>query len=187
MEFWYILTGIVGFILLLPYVRFIFKRLICAAKIKMICRKKGYQIHPTHLFWFLRSNLNRKCDLYIESENYLFSIKLFGVRRKVSILYVKENGEYFIRNIFGLLGFGGILSLPFDSRPRRMPAYDFRYGYRDEWEIKTPKAILLINPVPIEIRKQSRNSEEIVSSGDILYGMEIYSLSRMLEVLESTV
>ena len=79
MEFWYAVIGIVAIIVFFPYIRCFFKRLKCANKIKRLCRNKNYKIHPTHPLWFLGSKHAKKCDLYIETANEVFSIKLFGM------------------------------------------------------------------------------------------------------------
>ena len=155
-------------------------------KIKFMCIKKGYRLYPTHLFWFLGSKLSKKCDLYIETENQVYAIKLFGTPRRVSELHIKENGEYFIRSFLGLFGFGGACAFSIDSKIRIMPIYDFRYKYREEWNIKTPKNVLLVNPVPMEIRRHPNYGREvIVGAGETINGMEIYSLSLILGALES--
>ncbi len=187
MEFWYVLIGIVAFIALFPYIRCFFKRLKCASKIKKLCRRKGYKIYPTHSLWFLGSKHAKKCDLYIETLNEVFSIKLFGMPRRQSILILKENGEYFIQSFIVLISYSGGISFPINGKHKSMPIYDFRYKYRDEWEIKTPRHILLVNPVSMEIRRQSRQGEVIVGAGDIVNGMEIDSLSRLLGDLESAI
>jgi len=188
MEFWYVLIGIAAFIVLFPYIRCFFKRLFCVGKIKRVCRHKGYIMHATHWLWFLGGKHAKKCDLYIETANEVFAIKLFGMPRRLSILILKENGEYFIRSYIVLLSkFAGTHFPVFDRKPKPMPIYDFRYRYKNEWEIKTPRRILLVDPVSMEVRRQPQHgSEVIVGVGDIVNGMEIDSLPRLLGDLEST-
>lgn len=180
MEFWYGLIGIIALIVFFPYIRCFFKRLKCAGKIKRLCQSKGYKIHATHLLWFLGSKHAKKCDFYIETANEVFAVKLFGMPRRLSILILKENGEYFIRS------FGGGIRFPINGKPKPMPVYDFRYKYRDEWEIKTPRRVLLVNPVSMEFKRQPHHGSEItVGAGEIVNGMEIDSLPRLLGDLES--
>lgn len=168
------------------YIRFFFKRLTCMYKITKTCRNKSYKIHATHLFWFLGRNLSHKCDLHIETANEVLSIKLFGVPKRRSVLIFKENGEYLIRSFIAFFSYGSVIRYPIDSKSRPMPIYDFRYKYKDEWEIKTPRHILLVNPVSMEFRRQPQHgSEVIVGAGDIVNDMEIDSLSRLLGDLES--
>ena len=188
MEFLYALIGIVAIIVLFPYIRCFVKRLSCAGKIKKLCREKGYKMHAAHPLWFLGGKYGAKCDLYVETANELFAVKLFGMPRRRSVLIFKENGEYFIRRFIGFSSYGSAIRYPIDGRSRRLPQYDFRYKYRDEWEIKTPRHILLVNPVSMEIRRQPKNGAEvIVGAGDTVNGMEIESLSRFLGDLESAI
>ena len=102
MDFWYVLIGAVAFVAFFPYIRCFFKRLKCAGKIKRLCQSKGYKIHATHPLWFLGSKHAKECDLYIETANEVFAIKLFGMPRRLSILVLKENREYFIRSFIAL-------------------------------------------------------------------------------------
>lgn len=169
------------------YVRCFFKRLICRSKINKICKRKGYQLHATHACWFFGKKHSKKCDLYIETKNEIFSIKLFGMPKRSAVLIIKENGEYFVRSFMALISYGAALRSPIDGKAKTMPVYDFRYKYKDEWEIKTPRNILLVNPVSMEIRRQPQHGDEvIVGAGDIVNGMEIHSLPRLLGDLESS-
>ena len=186
MEFWYALIGIVAVIALFPYIRCFFKRLKCANKIKRLCRNKNYKIHATHPLWFLGSKHTKKCDFYIETANEVFAVKLFGMPRRLSILILKENGEYFIRSFIALISYGGGIRFPINGKPKPMPVYDFRYKYRDEWEIKTPRRVLLVNPVSMEFKRQPHHGGEVtVGAGEIVNGMEIDSLPRLLGDLEN--
>ena len=173
-------------ILLIPFVRLLVKRISCMVKIKKICNKRGYKAYATHPLWFLGSKHAKKCDLYIETANEIFAIKLFGMPRRRTTLVLKENGEYFVRSFIAFAPYGSAIRYPIDSKPKPMPVYDFRYKYKNEWEIKTPRHVLLVNPVSMEFRRQPQHgSEVIVGAGDIVNGMEIDSLPRLLGDLES--
>ena len=185
MKFWYTLTCIIALIILFPYIRCFFKRVICMVKIKKLCRNIGYKMQVTHPFWFLGSKHSKKCDLYIETASEVFSIKLFGVPRRFSILVFKENGEYFIKNYIAFISYGSRILLPFNSKPKPITTYNFRYQYKNEWESKSQRNILLVNPVSMELRHQPHHGgETIVNAGDIINGMEIYSLPQFLGALE---
>lgn len=171
---------------LFPFVRLLFKRISCMAKIKKLCVKKNYHLHPTHLFWFFGSKHIRKCDLYIETDNQVFAVKLFGMPRRRTILVFQENGKYIIRSFIAFAPYGSAIQYPIDSKSKHLPQYDFRHKYRDEWEVKTPRRVLLVNPVSMEFKRQPHHgSEVIVGAGDIVNGMEIDSLPRLLGDLES--
>ena len=187
MGFWFALAVVIAIIVFFPYIRCFFKRLKCAGKIKKLCRAKEYKKYPTHPLWFLGNKRSKKCDLYIETANEVFAIKLFGMPKRMSVLIFNQNGEYFIRRYIALLSPVGVgVRFPTNGKPRSMPAYDFRCNYRDEWEIKTPRRILLVNPVSMEFKRQPLHGGEItVGAGGIVNGMEIDSLPRLLGDLES--
>ena len=168
------------------YIRCFCKRWVCMGKIKKVCRNKGYKIYPTHPIWFLGNKHEKKCDLYIETRNEVFSIKLFGMPRRRTILLFKENGEYFIRSFIAFAPYGSAIRYPIDSKAKPMPTYNFRYKYKEEWEIKTPRRVLLVNPVSMEFKRQPHHGGEVtVGAGEIVNGMEIDSLPRLLGDLES--
>lgn len=74
--------------------------------------------------------------------------------------------------------------MPIDSKPRCMPAYNFKTNYADAWYKKTFLPVLLINPVCREVKRQNaRGDEETIGSGDTVGGMFVYSLSRFLDRL----
>ncbi len=185
MEFWYVLIGITAFSLLFPYIRCFFKRLTCMTKIQKICKRKGYPMHKNHPFWLFGNKYAKRCDFYIETSNEIFAIKFFGVPRRRCVLIIKENGEYFIRRFVAMISYGSVKRFSINGKSHPMPAYDFRYRYRDEWKMKNPRNILLISPVSRDFGKQSKYGRDvIVSAGDIINGMEIDSLDRLLEDLE---
>lgn len=187
MEFWMFLICAVLLFLLYPRLRCFVKRILCAQKIRRVCKAKGFHLHPTHTLWFLGHKRAGKCDCYIETPHNVFAVKLFGMPARMCVLLFKENGEYFIRRYVALAGHGGSgVRYPIDSKPKALPVYDFRYQYKEAWEIKTPHNVLLVNPVSMEIRRQpTKGPEVIVGAGDVVNGMEIQPLSRLLGVLES--
>ena len=183
-----VLFFVILMIIIWPYIRCLFKRLMCIAKIKKVCRNKNYKSYSTHPLWFFGRKHSKKSDLYIETANEVFAIKLFGMPRRRTILIIKENGEYFIRSFVAIVSYGSAMRFPIDSKPRPMPIYNFRYEYRVEWETKTPRRILLVNPVSMEFRYQSNQGSEItLGTGDTVNGMEICSLPYLLGELENAI
>ena len=186
MEFGLILGGIVVLVLLFPLIRCLFKRVVCATKIKRMCQRKNFVTHPTHPLWFLGGNKALNCDLYIETPTQVLAIKLFRAPRRLSILTLKENDNYFFRSYIVLVSYGAGFHIPFDGREKKMPRFDFRYKYQDMWYEKDTQDILLANPAPMEFRYQpNHGAESIVCVGDTVGGMEIFSLQHLLKVLES--
>ncbi len=180
MEFWFILFLIFLFILILPYIRSIIKRVSMVCKLKNVCKKQRLKLYPTHLFWMLGSRHGSACDFYIEGKSVIYSVKLFGVTCRSPILVFTEAREYYFRYLIVFISYS-VLSYSFNGKKKKFKDYDFRKKFRTEWEIKTPRNILLINPVCREIRYQTDRSEErIVGGGEFIYNCEIESLSRLI-------
>ena len=185
MDFLFVFIVVVAVISLFPYIRCFFKRLICAVKIKRMCQRKNLVVHQTHPLWFLGSGRAQNCDLYIETPTQVLSIKLFGTPRRLSILTFKENGNYFFRSYIVLISYGAGFHVPFDSRDRKLPKFDFRYKYQTAWNEKSTRNILLTNPAPMEFRYQpNHGSDNIVCVGDTIRGMKLSSLQHLLKTLE---
>ena len=184
MEFWIFLLGVIAFFAAWPYLRCLVKRVILAGKLRRVCRKKSLTLHPAHSLWFLGGKGAGRCDCYIETPTEVYAVKLFGMPRRPTVLLFRENGDYIIRSLFALMSF---VTFTFHTKPKAMPVYDFRYRYHEEWEIKTPRRVLLVHPVSMEIRRQpDRSGEVILGAGDTVCGMEIQTLPRLLGALERT-
>lgn len=182
MEFWLFVAGVILLFFVLPYIRFFFKRLKCNIQITRVCCEKGYILHKNHALWFLERNNGKRCDCYVETDNEIFAIKLFGMTRKGKTLVFLEDGGYFVRRFFGM---EIRLIYSFDGRVKEFPKYDFEYYNADNVTGKHIRKILLVNPVPREMRMQARNSKEtIVSPGDKVYDLEVCNLSRLLNELK---
>ena len=186
MEFWFVLFGIVALVILFPFIRCFFGRLVCAIKIKRMCQRKNLVAHPTHLLWFLGSKGTKNCDIYIETPTQVLAVKLFGAPRRLSILTLKEDGNYFFRSYIVLISYGAGFHIPLDGRERKMPSFDFRFRYKDVWNEKNTRNILLVSPAPMEFRYQpSHGAESIVCVGDSVNGVELSSLRHLLRELEN--
>ena len=184
MEFWFVLFGIVALVILFPFIRCFFKRLVCAIKIKRMCQRKKLVAHPTRPLWFLGSKRTKNCDIYIETPTQVLAIKLFGAPRRLSILTLKEDGNYFFRSYVVLISYGAGFHIPLDGRERAMPSFDFRFQYKDAWNEKSTQNVLLVNPASMEFRYQPRHGgESIITEGNTVNGMEISSLKYLLKKL----
>ena len=107
MEVWLLVIGIVALCLSYPYFRCFFKRLSLRSKVNKMCRDKGYSLQGTHRFWFFGGKYGKKYDCYIETEDELIAIKLFGMSRHKRVLFFTENNEFFIRRYFQFHGWKG--------------------------------------------------------------------------------
>ena len=185
MEFWVIVCSVALLFWLYPWLRCFVKRMIGARKLTRVCRERNYRLHKTHPLWILGHKHSERCDFYVETPNTVYAVKLFGVPQYRSMLVLREGGEYFIRSLVSFVSWLPLVKYDWDYKPKAMPRYDFRCGYREEWEIKTPRNILLIHPVAMEVRFQSHTGQEMtVGSGNVVNGMEIQSMSRFLGELK---
>ena len=177
MEFWIILICVIAFVLSYPFFRFLIKRIVLSRKIKKLCKEKGVTLYRTHLFWMLSGRNRKKCDFYIEAYDSIYCIKMFNTPKWSNMLLFTDDDKYFFREIIT------VRTTPFysDKKLRKLPLYDFRVKYKEEWGLKNFYNILLVHPVCHEIRKRTSNGiESILGTRDEINRMEIYSLARFI-------
>ncbi|MBQ8432632.1 MAG: hypothetical protein IJX28_07075 [Clostridia bacterium] len=181
------LLAVVAVLLAIPGLRWIYKRVTLAVKLKACCKSKGFRLVGNRPLWMFGTSGGSVCDCYIETARTLYAVKLFSTPSKRSTLVFDDKGHYCFQKKIPLAGgYGGSIEYPKESRHRPMPAYDFRRGYRMEWEIKTPVRVLLINPVCREIRYASlQGGGRMLGAGDMVNNCRIYPLSRFLGELEA--
>ena len=186
MEFWVILISTIAILLAYPYVRCFVKRISMRHRLARICLRKGYSIHGTHPLWWLGHKRGRACDFYIETSVHILSVKLFGLKRRTDTLVFTRDGCWFLRRFVAFASqIAILLRIPIEGHKHKIPDYDFRRHFRMEWEIKSPKNILLIYPTCLEIIHQPiHGSEVIIGASDVVNGTEIYSMSRLLGLLD---
>ena len=179
--FW-LLVILFVFLYVIPGIRCFFKRISCALKLQRLCRRMNLTLHGTHALWFLGSRGRKECDCVISTPDQVFAIKLFGVMRGGRVLIFRETGEYFFRRYASILLF---IFNAFDGVFRRLPEYDFSRG--EEIAAGRPRRdILLLNPIPMEVRFQPHSGQEFVTGpGDELFGMELASISHLVRIVEN--
>ena len=166
----------------LPGLRFLCKRLHCAARLTSLCRRHGLTLQGTHPMWFLGSRRFRRCDCVIETPQAVFAIKLCGVLHSARVLIFRETGEYFFRRYASILMF---IFDAFDGTFRRLPEYDFTAG-EEVARGRVRRDMLLLSPIPMEVRFQPHSGQESVTGpGDDLFGMELASMSHLVRLLEN--
>lgn len=174
----YFVLIVIALIIAFACVRVFFKRVKCMFSIRSLCRKHGLTFRAGHPAWFLGSRYLKGCDFLIEGADAVFAVKLFGCFWPLKILIFRERGEYFFRARSAFLA--PILEV-FDGYPHVLPEYHF-----PEADGKEVRRVLLVNPMPLEIRFQpSSGLESISGTGDLLRGMEIASLSHLLRIAEN--
>ncbi len=173
------------------FVRFACKRFILAVKLKRACKSKGATLTGTSPLWMFGRRNESLCDVYITTAKTVYAVKLFGVAGRRSRLIFGKDRTYSIRSRW----------LP-DIGPKSIPEYNFRYGFRYEWELKTPRKILLLNPVCIGVfreesakknasinpylgifKEEGAKKNAPVTPHEQLFGMEIHTMTSLLRMI----
>jgi hypothetical protein len=185
-DFFIIIGSIAAFFVCLPFIRFIVKRISLAIILKHACKKCGAIIIPTHRLWFFGGRRGKACDLHIETEKEILSVKLFQMLRRSSSLHFNENGEYICEHcIIMLFGkFGGSCSITYKTKPKLLPYYD--YSAKLPVSDKPQRKFLLINPVcsAFFIKSKEKDGKNAFADiGDTLGDTELYALKPLIRHL----
>jgi hypothetical protein len=174
----YFLLTVIGLIILWAYVRCFFKRLVVLVKVKALCRKHDFCFTAHHPLWFLGCRYLKGADFSLETDNTVFSVKLFGCLWPLKSLILREHGEYIFRAHSNFLK--AILDI-YDGYQHPLPRYHF-----PEAGEKPQRKLLLICPMPLEILMQPSNSQEGISgTGDMICGMEIANIDHLRRIAEN--
>jgi hypothetical protein len=172
------LLTVIGLIILWAYVRCFFKRLVVLVKVKALCRKHDFCFTAHHPLWFLGCRYLKGADFSLETDNTVFSVKLFGCLWPLKSLILREHGEYIFRAHSNFLK--AILDI-YDGYQHPLPRYHF-----PEAGEKPQRKLLLICPMPLEILMQPSNSQEGISgTGDMICGMEIANIDHLRRIAEN--
>ncbi|MBQ9133679.1 MAG: hypothetical protein IJX64_04010 [Clostridia bacterium] len=177
---WLSVFGIAAALSVLPYLRIFAKRVLLVLKMQKCLGKSGARLVPTHRLWMFGRKSTPRCDFYIETKDTVYAVKLFATGRRLSTLVFQNDGKYVTRNEFAIFSYGGAHKLSFDSRPHSLPRYDFQYRFAEDWYLKDFVPVLLVHPICYQIKQ----GEKDVSSGDMVNGVFVYSLSRLLAKIE---
>lgn len=186
MEVYLLIAGIALAVWLYPYLRILVKRLILRGKLRRACKIGGSFLIPAHRFWFLGRRRGATVDFYVETPNCVYPVKLFGMKRRGQTLVFDSGGRYVVRHYMGLMGMFGRGRISMDSKPKPLPAYNFRAGFRQEWYLKSIRPILLLNPTCLEVRAERERREIIIGSGEAFSGMTLFTLPRFLGELDGS-
>ena len=174
----YFALAVIGLIIGWAYLRCFFHRLMLLVKVKALCRRHDFRFTAHHPLWFMGCRYLKGADFSIETENALFSVKLFGCLWPLKSLILREHGEYIFRAHANFLK--AILDV-YDGYQHTLPRYHF-----PEADGKPQRKLLLICPMPLEILMQPSNGQEGISgTGDMICGMEIASIDHLCRIAES--
>lgn len=187
MDFYIALVVILTLLLGYPYLRFFIKRVILLIKLIVLCKRNNAKLHFTHLFPVISKQKRKNCDLYIETQYEILSLKLFGTPGRLYFLTFKPERKYFITRYLVIPSTrGGALTTPFNGKDKTVPKYTFDYKFKNQWSFKTFRKILLIHPVSLDNKFQAERSSRYLCNGDFLYDMEVFSYNGLKHIIEKS-
>ena len=149
------------------------------------CSAGSYRFCPTHRGWMLGGKSGKICDFYIETAHTVYAVKLFASKKRSQYLIFTDDGYFYTRKFVNMIHRYGTGPRFFkDSKPKKLPTYDFRCGYREEWREKPLCPVLLLNPTGIQVHRNRVHNDTILANGDQISGMTVYTLSGLLDELE---
>ena len=185
MEVYILIGSIVAVLAAIPFIRIFCKRLSMKRRITRACLAEGAVLHPAHRGWLLGRRMGKRCDFYIETPTTVYAVKLFASHKRSQYLIFTDDGCVYSRKFLNFINrYGTGPRYSKDSKPRKLPDYDFRFGYKDEWASKEFCPVLLLNPTSIEVHRNTVRKETIVSSGETVAGMTLHTLPSLLNELE---
>ena len=181
----YVTAALLLLIFTFPYLRCLAKRLVLVCRLRRCCRRAGAEICPVHRLWFLGGKRGDACDFYVVTASEVYAVKLFGLPRRRVILILTERGDWRIRSFIAHTAHFASVCFPIEGKPHPMPQYDFHHRYREAWEGRTHRRILLVHPVAMDFHYLPEHGEEaIIGAGDTVGDLEVFSLPHLLSNLE---
>lgn len=183
MEFYIFFLALVTLIVISKPLRFIFKRTALIIKLKNLCRKNNAKLYFTNPLSPFSGIKRKNCDLYIETQYEILSIKLFGLGDKPYYITIMPERKYSVTRFFIIPGARGVFNQPITSKDRVFPNYKFDHRFKKEWNYKTLRKILLINPISMDYKVSSERSKGYLCNGDVICGMEAFSYSGIKSII----
>ncbi len=181
MDFLIVMAKIVFVILCILFVSFLIRRYVMYVKLKSLCKELRATIKPTHLFWLFGGRNGKSNDFYIEVHNKVFSIKLFSMGNRRAELVFNGRGSYFIRKYLMLISAGARTLLTRNSKLKKIPEYNFKKKFREEWYIKELVPVLLVHPCRYDIMCEiPGGNRRAVDVGETFNGIMVIRLADFL-------
>lgn len=190
-------------VLIYRYIRAIYKRARFVTKATFYCKTNKLKLQKNS-FQYLSILCNtKKPDLIMETENKRYVIKYFtpSILKNVNLSFITPN-RYFITNVKGFIlvaknvGFllrarlfkpknidSTFLSLTHTEitehikGEKRLPTISFDLYKSAEKETEN---ILIINPIPLNVKYINKNKFDLLLSGDEYHNFKIYSSEEFL-------
>lgn len=150
---------VLAVLIALPYIVFAVKRLCLAARLKFVCRKKGYILTPLKAFWWLDTVGSGFSACKIETADTCYAVKIVGTVFRRQHLRFYDDTHYAVR------------SLLFETHSTAKAAgYTYKekepYRFAEVDTEKTVYPVILLHPAPttISAKRTDSNSEKAATS-----------------------
>ena len=160
-------------ILFFPIAVFACKRISFCIKLKNACKRKGYELTPTHFFWFFSNFNGGKCDCYVRTPESVYSVKLCGGSSKTFIDFV-DDARYARRSI----RFHISPALPV-MREKSKKKFDFRYKC-PEIHAAQMTPVILMYPMPLKVSYRRK----WIGNGDFVVEGYFYDRAGFMKILD---
>ncbi len=182
MEFVWVVAIVLACLIVCCLTVFSIRRLRMVCRLKAACRATGAVLTGTRPFWFFGCRRGRSNDFYLENGGIRFSVKLFPVNSRRSVLLFSDDTHYFFRKYMAFVGPNGTqATLSSDSKRRPIPDYDFRKGFREDWEKDELIPVLLVHPNRFDIvYTVSGDRARAVDADEKIHGMAVMQLSDLI-------
>ena len=127
-----LLLCVVFFSFIVPFIRFVIKRIILTIELSRMCHRKGFVLYPLHPFWMLGGRYGTKCDFCIETKESVLFVKLFDAPSYRLVLVFGEDFRYCFRRMISVAR----KQYPEDGKQHYVRSVDYLSDYKSEWKSK---------------------------------------------------
>ncbi len=139
-------------LIVLPYIVLAVKRLCLAARLKTVCRQKGYILAPLKAFWWLDTVGSGSPACKIETADTCYAVKIVGTVFRRQHLRFYDDTHYAVR------------SLLFETHQTAKAAgYSYKnkepYRFAEVETKKTVHPVILLHPTPTTISAKRTDAQ----------------------------
>jgi|GEM_PF-1686626 len=174
----FVLYALITIILLfsIPWFRILSKRIFLAERLIKSCKKHEFNLKPTHFGWMFGSIKGGKSDFFVETNDFIYSVKLFASKNKLDrwIFYDNHRCEIYP---YLYRAFASYSSLPFYAKPKTIvfPTYDFNFGFPHNNTGKNLVSVLLLCPASLHVTIANGKGTVDAANGCNLFGNIFYT------------
>lgn len=166
---------------ILLILRLLYKRLVFVVRLKSVCKSHGYQLIPTHRFWWLGWTRGIISDFHVVTQDTVYSVKLIGTISKRILFNFVDETNYSVRNLMFQFS-AAAYHVPYD--PKKKKPYQFNYELPDECITQKMIPVILMNPVSSIVSFSTFEAQrKRVENGDYVNEGYFFSSSGFLDQL----